>query len=149
MTFALRLLGGCLVALPMSGFITTSGESGADAAPPPAGGYWLAGSDGGVFSFGPPFFGAGNAGPGPGACSFSPQPPSTLNSALGGCVGIASDPDGQGYWLLNAYRSATPYGNAALNQSGCTGSTGPLGPGSAWPPRGTATVSGSSAPTGA
>ena len=84
-------------------------------------GYWLAGADGGVFSFNAPFFGSGNAG----ACGFSPQPPSTLNSALG-CSDIAADPAGAGYWLLNAFRLATPFGGDQLSPS-CTSLNGAIG----------------------
>jgi hypothetical protein len=91
---------------------------------PPTPGYWLAGADGGVFGFGAPFFG-----PGQGACTFSPQPPSNLNGARG-CRAIAADPDGAGYWLLNAYRSATPFGNAAWNPQSCTSLNGAAG--SSW-----------------
>jgi hypothetical protein len=98
----------------------------ADAASPrPTPGYWLAGADGGVFSFGAPFDGSGVTPPGP--CAFSPQPPSTADSRLG-CVGIASTPSGNGYWLLNAFRSATAFGQAGSNlQVGCTGSAGATG----------------------
>ena len=88
-------------------------------------GYWLAGADGGVFSFGAPFYGSGTTPPG--ACGFSPQPPSTLNGALG-CAAIASTPSGSGYWLLNAYRWATAFGQAGQpNQTGCTGLNGAKG----------------------
>jgi hypothetical protein len=88
-------------------------------------GYWLAGADGGVFSFGAPFYGSG-ATP-PGACDFSPQPPSNLNGALG-CAAIASTPSGSGYWLLNAYRWATAFGQAGQpTQTGCTGLNGAKG----------------------
>jgi hypothetical protein len=125
MRLAGRLAVGCLVALPFLGLLTTAGGSSEGAVVPPGPGYWLAGADGGVFSFGAPFFGSAAAA-GQVACGLSPQPPSTLNSALG-CVGIASDPAGQGYWLLNAYRSATPYGNAGLNPQSCTSANGVSG----------------------
>ncbi len=91
----------------------------------PAPGYWLAGADGGVFSFGAPFFGSGATPPGP--CDFSPQSPSTLNGTLG-CDAIASTPNGNGYWILNAYRSATAFGHAAQPlQTGCTSTNGATG----------------------
>jgi hypothetical protein len=98
----------------------------ASAAPsPPTPGYWLVGADGGVFSFGAPFYGSGTTPPGP--CGFSPQPPSTLNAALG-CAAIASTPSGNGYWLLNAYRWATAFGQAGQpDQTGCTGLNGAKG----------------------
>jgi hypothetical protein len=118
-------VGSSIATLLVIGFVTIAGGSPTGAAPPANPGYWLAGADGGVFSFGAAFFGSGSAA-GQIACGFSPQPPSTLNSALG-CVGIASDPDGQGYWLLNVYRSATAYGSAALNSSNCTSLNGATG----------------------
>jgi hypothetical protein len=121
-----RLTASWTTALLVMGFVSAPSVTSASAAAPATAGYWLAGSDGGVFSFGAPFFGAGNAGPGPGACGFSPQPPSTSNSGLG-CVEIASDPDGHGYWLLNAFRLATPYGAAGLNPAGCTSLNGATG----------------------
>jgi hypothetical protein len=120
-----RLTVGCIATLAVLGLVTTVGGTGAGAAPPAAPAYWLAGADGGVFSFGAPYLGSGAAA-GQMACGFSPQPPSTLNGALG-CVGIASDPAGQGYWLLNAYRSATPFGSAALSPAGCTSTNGAMG----------------------
>ena len=88
-------------------------------------GYWLAGADGGVFAFGAPFFGSGVGG-GQLTCSLSPQPPSTANAAQG-CVAIASDPDGLGYWLLDSGRIATPFG-AASQDGGCTTPMGARGP---------------------
>ena len=89
-------------------------------------GYWLAGGDGGVFAFNAPFFGSGFTASILNSCGFSPQAPSTLNAALG-CSGIASDPDGAGYWLLNVYRSATPFGGAILNPASCTSTNGAAG----------------------
>ncbi len=95
------------------------------AAPQSTSGYWLAGADGGVFSFAAPFYGSG-AEP-PGACGFSPQPPSTRN-ALQGCDAIASTPSGNGYWLLNAFRSSTAFGQAGQAlQTGCTSVNGAAG----------------------
>jgi hypothetical protein len=91
----------------------------------PTPGYWLVGADGGVFSFGAPFYGSGATVPG--ACRFSPQPPSVLNAAFG-CDAIASTPSGNGYWLLNAYAWATPFGQAGQpDQGGCTGLNGAQG----------------------
>ncbi len=111
-------------ALVSVGVVITTAR--ADAAPPqPTTGYWLAGADGGVFSFGAPFYGSGTATPA--ACGFSPQPPSTLNAAFG-CDAIASTPSGNGYWLLNAYRWATAFGQAGQpDQIGCTGLNGAKG----------------------
>jgi len=88
-------------------------------------GYWLAGADGGVFSFSAPFYGSGTAVPA--TCGFSPQPPSTLNAAFG-CDAIVSTPSGNGYWLLNAYRWATAFGQAGQpDQIGCTSLNGAKG----------------------
>jgi hypothetical protein len=89
-------------------------------------GYWLAAADGGVFSFNASFDGSGYSST-PNACSFSPQAPSTLDGSLG-CSAIAATPSGDGYWLLNAYRSATAYGQAdSAAQSGCTSLNGATG----------------------
>lgn len=102
------------------------GPTHASAAPSrPTPGYWLVGADGGVFSFGAPYYGSGTIAPG--TCGFSPQPPSTLNTAFG-CDAIASTPSGNGYWLLNAYRWATAFGQAGQpDQIGCTGLNGAKG----------------------
>ena len=108
------------------GVATTAAHAGAAPTPPPTPGYWLAGADGGVFSFGAPFYGSG-AGPSH-ACGFSPQPTSSLNGAFG-CHAIASTPSGNGYWLLNAFRTATGFGQAGQPpQVACTGSNGATGP---------------------
>ena len=89
-------------------------------------GYWLAAADGGVFSFGAPFYGSGVRPP-PGVCDFSPQSPSDLEGTMG-CDAIASTPSGNGYWLLNAFRSATAFGQAGQAlQSGCTSLNGATG----------------------
>jgi hypothetical protein len=98
----------------------------ASAAPSrPTLGYWLVGADGGVFSFGAPYYGSGTIAPG--TCGFSSQTPSTLNAAFG-CDAIASTPSGNGYWLLNAYRWATAFGQAGQpDQIGCTGLNGAKG----------------------
>ena len=125
MKLVVRSAVGCLATLSFLGFVAAGGVERSSATSPAAPGYWLAGADGGVFSFGAPFLGSGSAA-GETACGFSPQPPSRLNGALG-CVGIASDPDGQGYWLLNAYRSATPFGSAGLNAPSCTSLNGATG----------------------
>ncbi len=91
----------------------------------PTPGYWLAGADGGVFAFNAPFYGSGTAVPA--TCGYAPQPPSTLISTLG-CDAIASTPNGSGYWLLNAYRWATAFGQAGQpDQSGCTSLNGAKG----------------------
>ncbi len=89
-------------------------------------GYWLVGADGGVFAFDEPFYGSGYSSS-PNACSFSPQPPSSLSGA-DGCDAVAPVPDGSGYWLVNAYRSATGFGKASLGSgSGCTSLNGASG----------------------
>jgi hypothetical protein len=98
----------------------TSGVAGASAPTvSPAPGYWLVGADGGVFAFNQPYYGSGYLSS-PNACSFSPQALSTQSSS-DGCDSIASVPGGGGYWLVNAYRSATGFGNANLGAgSACT-----------------------------
>jgi len=119
-------VGRIVAVFALAGVAVVTATARADAAPPqPTTGYWLAGADGGVFSFGAPFYGSGKATPG--ACSFSPQSPSTLNAAFG-CDAIASTPSGNGYWLLNAYRWATAFGQAGQpDQIGCTGLNGAKG----------------------
>jgi hypothetical protein len=108
------------------GLLTVPTVSAGAASPRPTPGYWLAGADGGVFSFGAPFHGSG-ATP-PGACGFSPQPPSTL-SGTRGCDAIASTPTVNGYWLLNAFRSATAFGQAGSTLLlSCTSPNGAAGP---------------------
>jgi hypothetical protein len=110
--------------------VASTGSVGASllgkTAPVSVAGYWLTGEDGGVYSFGSaPFYGSGVTVRG--ACAFSPQPPSTLNGSLG-CSAIAPTPSGNGYWLLNAFRWPTAYGNAAQPlQIGCTGLNGASG----------------------
>lgn len=113
----------CLATLSILGFATPGVSSPADAAPAVPG-YWLAGADGGIFSFGAPFFGSA-AGAWPG-CRFSTVAGGAFQGSLG-CDGIAADPDGLGYWLLNAHTSATPFGNAGLNPNSCTSLNGALG----------------------
>ena len=119
-----------LAVLAYSSFLVVGagvrGALPADAATPgPAPGYWLVGADGGVFSFGAPFYGSGVT---PlGACDFSPQAPSTESPVLG-CDAMASTPSGNGYWLLNAFRSSTAFGQAGQAlQAGCTGANGATG----------------------
>lgn len=128
MTATRRLGLASILIVAISGLILNpAGATAKVAASSVEPGYWLAGADGGVFSFGSAqFFGSGIAGPGAGACDFSPQPPSTANGSLG-CSGIASDSDGAGYWLLNTYRSATPYGNAVVSPESCTSLNGASG----------------------
>jgi hypothetical protein len=118
---------GVLAVLAFAGVVVMTGTSApAQAAPVrPEAGYWLAGADGGVFSFGAPFYGSGAAPVG--ACDFSPQASSTRNPVLG-CVGIASTPSGDGYWLLNAFRAAMAFGQAGQAlQIGCTSLNGATG----------------------
>jgi hypothetical protein len=113
--------------LAVSGlFVSPASGTPKTTATTPVPGYWLAGADGGVYSFNAPYFGSVFAPDGSAACSFSPQPPSSLNSGLG-CSAIAADPDGAGYWLLNAYRSATPFGGAQLSPQSCTSLNGASG----------------------
>ena len=119
-----RLTVTSLVILLSVGFVTTAYGPPAGAAPSRTQGYWLAGADGGVYSFGAPFFGSAAA-TWPG-CQFSTQAGGAFQGSLG-CVGIASDPDGQGYWLLNAHISATPYGGAGLSSQSCTSLNGAIG----------------------
>jgi len=97
--------------------------SSATARPSP--GYWLVGANGGVFSFGAPFYGSGVTPPG--ACDLSPQAGSTVDATMG-CSAMAATPSGNGYWLLNSYRSATAFGQAApALQTGCTSLNGAAG----------------------
>jgi hypothetical protein len=102
------------------------GTTAADSATArPAPGYWLVGADGGVFSFGAPFYGSGVTPPG--ACLFSPQPGSILDATVG-CAAIAATPSGNGYWLLNSFRSATAFGQAGQAlKVGCTSLNGATG----------------------
>jgi hypothetical protein len=65
-------------------------------AAPPSDGYRLLGGDGGVFGFHAPFFGSATS---PAAqCA-----PNTTDRTLpdGTCLGFASTPNGDGYWVLN------------------------------------------------
>jgi hypothetical protein len=120
-------VGRALAVLAFAGVgVSWVGATPTDAAAPrPTPGYWLAGADGGVFSFGAPFYGSGTAPPGP--CGFSPQSPSTRNAAQG-CDAIASTPSGNGYWLLNAFRFSTAFGQAGQPlQAGCTSLNGATG----------------------
>jgi hypothetical protein len=119
-------LAGALTLAVTGLFVGTARATPKATAQAPVPGYWLAGGDGGVYSFNAPFFGSAFAPNSPAACSFSPQPPSNLNGRLG-CSGIVGDPDGAGYWLLNAYRSATPFGSAHLSPQSCTSLNGAKG----------------------
>jgi len=125
--FGIRRPLGALSALALActAAILPAGPPAGATGVAPASGYWLAGSDGGVFSFGAPFAGSGVA---PSLdCSFSPQPPSTADSA-DGCVGIASTPEGAGYWLVNAYRLASGLGaSVSPSATGCTSLNGATG----------------------
>jgi hypothetical protein len=108
------------IGVPLAGSTATSAATA-----PPTSGYWLVGADGGIFSFGVPYYGSGTVAPG--TCGFSPQSPSTGNAAAG-CDAIASTPSGNGYWLVNAYRWVTPFGQAGQpEQIGCTGLNGASG----------------------
>ena len=114
-----------VLALTCAGVVWLAPTHASAAPSRPTPGYWLVGADGGVFSFGAPYYGSGTIAPG--TCGFSPQPPSTLNTAFG-CDAIASTPSGNGYWLLNAYRWATAFGQAGQpDQIGCTGLNGAKG----------------------
>ena len=114
------LLACACVGVPLA--VTSPANAGT---PGSSHGYWLASADGGVFSFDAPFYGSGVTPPG--ACLFSPQAGSIQDSTLG-CAAIASTPSGNGYWLLNSYRSATAFGQAAQAlQVGCTSLNGAFG----------------------
>jgi hypothetical protein len=114
-----------VLALISVGLLSIGAAPGNAATEHPAAGYWLAGADGGVFSFGAPFYGSGVTSPG--ACGFSPQAGSSLNGTMG-CAAIAATPSGNGYWLLNSFRSATGFGQAAQTaQAGCTSVNGAAG----------------------
>jgi hypothetical protein len=109
---------GLGVVLLSCAFISPPRTATAASVAAPSPGYWLAGSDGGVYAFNAPFFGSGYSGSGPGACTFTPQAPGQLNGALG-CSAIASTPTGSGYFLLNQFRSSTPFGSATLTPNTC------------------------------
>lgn len=114
-------IGLLLPSAAAAGSPTAAGSASARQAP----GYWLVGADGGVFSFGAPFFGSGITPPG--ACLFSPQSGSTYDATMG-CAAIAATPSGNGYWLLNSFRSATAYGLAGQAlKVGCTSLNGAAG----------------------
>ena len=120
-SFARRLGPISVITLAISGWLVATADATAKAAAATGPGYWLAGSDGGVFNFGATFFGSAAAQSV--GCRFSTQAGGTFQGSLG-CVGMASDPDGRGYWLLNAHSQATPYGSAALNPQSCTSLNG-------------------------
>jgi hypothetical protein len=117
--------GLVVLAFACIGVLMLSETAASSATARPAPGYWLVAADGGVFSFGAPFYGSGVTPPG--ACLFSPQPGSTHDATMG-CGGIASTPSGNSYWLLNSFRSATAFGQAAqVLQAGCTSLNGAAG----------------------
>ncbi len=83
---------------------------------PGGGGYWLAGDNGEVCGFGSATVWSYDGGPANNWCAPDQNP-----STVGTIVGIAADPNGQGYWLVNSagdvYTSTTSgavpyYGNA-------------------------------------
>jgi hypothetical protein len=89
------------------------------ASTPSGAGYWLVGADGGVFAFGDAsYYGA----------AFCYQ---SFQIAAGGypgnwIVGIASTPDGGGYWLVSQNGTVLPFGDAPFE--------GMVAPGGALPP---------------
>jgi hypothetical protein len=70
---------------------------------PPNGGYFLLTSDGGVFDFAMPFRGAPASDPS--RCAVSPLP-GRAPRPNGTCGSMASTPNGNGYWVLNAVTGA-------------------------------------------
>ena len=119
------------------------------AATPDGGGYWLVASDGGIFSFGDARFHGSTGGqnstsrwsawpPPPTAAATGWWPPTAASSPSGTpgstgrwaatplnqpVVGMASTPDGQGYWLV-----ASDGGIFAFGDAGFYGSTGGTSP---------------------
>ena len=78
-------------------------------------GYWLEAGDGGVFAFGAPF--EGSAAKDAALCPANPPGRAMPN---GSCWSMAPTPEGDGYWILNAYNGhiytygdATSYGQPA------------------------------------
>ncbi|HVC23659.1 MAG TPA: hypothetical protein VNH82_09585 [Candidatus Dormibacteraeota bacterium] len=90
------------------------------AATPDGGGYWLLGKDGGIFSFGD----AGYYGrayvlscPGGGGSNTSASCPAQVRprpdrEVSGTPVGIASAPDGRGYWITTSMGDVAAFGDA-------------------------------------
>jgi hypothetical protein len=78
-------------------------------------GYWLLGSDGGVFAFGAAQFHGSLPNSG-----FNPAGSGLPHSLQAPIVGIASTPDGNGYWLVGADGGVFAYGDAVFY--GSTGS---------------------------
>lgn len=85
-------------------------------ATPDGGGYWMVGEHGAVFSFGDAHFygapcwagGGGRAvSEGPGGCG-----PAGMPELVAPVVGMASTPDGQGYWLVTADGGVFSFGDA-------------------------------------
>ena len=75
-----------------------------------ASGYRLLGGDGGIFSFSASF--EGSAASDPTRC---PANPPGRSMPGGSCWSLASTPDGDGYWVLNAYDGRIfAYGDAVL-----------------------------------
>ena len=102
-----RMRLGILLAL-ISTFMFVTATAGPASAAPVGPGYWLEAGDGGVFAFGVPF--EGSAASDATRCPANPPARSMPN---GSCWSMAPNPDGGGYWILNAYSGVIyPYGDA-------------------------------------
>lgn len=90
------------------------------AATPDGGGYWLLGKDGGVFSFGDAgYYGRayvfscpGGGGSNASASCPAQVPPRPDREVSGTPVGIASAPDGRGYWITTSMGDLAAFGDA-------------------------------------
>jgi len=93
----------------LSGLATPSGAATARGIGPVPSGYRMLAADGGVFSFGAPFFGAPSADP-----TRCVRNPDARSMPDGSCWSMAPTPDGDGYFVLDAFSGKIyPYGDAA------------------------------------
>ncbi len=93
--------GGQLGSVPVAVHCFTAGPAGTQ-------GYRLLGGDGGIFDYGVPFYGSTGA-------DLAACPPVTADRIMpdGSCWSMATTPDTNGYWILNASTGAiVPFGDA-------------------------------------